>query len=283
MEKTNFIVYNQQIISEQTPIITANNRGFCYGDGFFETMKIINGKIILKELHFERLFKSLESFKFKQPKNFNATFLEETIINLTTKNIHLKAARVRINVFRDNGNLFHIENEYPNYIIQTMPLDNTHQQLNKDGLCIDIFNDAKKNQDNFSSIKSNNYLPYVMAAFYIKEKKLDDVLLLNHQHHIVETSIANIWIVSNGIILTPALSEGCIDGVMRKYLLNCLQQEGIPFKETTLTINDIQSAQEIFLTNAIVGIKWIKQCGKNNFTTQLATFLFNKFIQPLWQ
>jgi len=282
MNNNFFIYYNDALLKEDAPIITANNRGLRYGDGFFETMKIINGKIILKDIHFERLFTSLELLQFQQPAYFNASFLEEKIVVLTKKNHQQKEARVRLNIFRANGDLYNPENHLPNYIMQTSLLNTHHHTLNKEGLKVDIFKDAKKVFDKFSHIKSNNYLPYTMAALWAKQNNVDDALLLNADNHIADATIANVWIVLNGIIKTPPLTEGCINGVMRKYLLTCLQKEGIPFQEVSITLDDIAQAQEIFLTNAITGIKWIKQCGKNAYHTQAAPYLFEKFVEPLW-
>ncbi|MBX2932353.1 MAG: aminotransferase class IV [Chitinophagaceae bacterium] len=283
MNNNFFIYYNDTLLKEDAPIITANNRGLRYGDGFFETMKIINGKIILKEIHFERLFTSLELLQFQQPAYFNASFLEEKILALAKKNHQQKGARVRLNIFRANGDLYNAENHLPNYIMQTSLLNTQHHTLNKKGLKVDIFKDAKKVFDKFSHIKSNNYLPYTMAALWAKQNNVDDALLLNADNHIADATIANVWIVLNGIIKTPPLTEGCINGVMRKYLLTCLQKEGIPFQEVSITLDDIAQAQEIFLTNAITGIKWIKQCGKNAYHTQVAPYLFEKFVEPLWK
>ncbi len=283
MNTTNIICFNGNFIDEQIPLVTANNRGLRYGDGFFETMKIINGKIILKELHFERLFSSLQQLQFEQQPFFNTAFLEEKILTVASKNNHINYARVRVNIFRSDGDLYNAENYLPNYIIQTSAIDFSQHQLNKEGLIIDICKDVRKTVDKYSHIKSNNYLPYTMAALWAKQNNVDDAILLNADNHIADATIANVWIVLNGIIKTPPLTEGCINGVMRKYLLTCLQKEGIPFQEVSITLDDIAQAQEIFLTNAITGIKWIKQCGKNFYDKQLASFLMKKFILPLWK
>jgi len=170
----------------------------------------------------------------------------------------------------------------PDYLIQTFPLNSAVNQLNENGLDIDFYRDAVKSCDTFSNIKSNNYLPYAMAALWAKQNKLNDALVFNAKANICDASIANIFIVKNGIIKTPALSEGCIGGTMRKYLLTCFSQANKQFEETFITEEDIANADEIFLTNAIQGIKWVKQCGPYAYTNSVSHSLFNSFIKPLF-
>lgn len=274
------INYNGKLVDANTPIITAENRSFRYGDGFFETMRWHQNKIVLANYHFERLFATLELLGFEKPKHFTVAFLQNEIEELLIKNNHLQNARIRLNIFRGDGGLYDAENHHPNYIIETWALPN-YFQFNENGLIIDVYKDAKKTCDNFSHLKTNNFLAYTMAALWAKKQQLNDAVVLNSNSNVADTTIANIWIVKDGIIKTPAIIEGCIAGVMRKYLLHCLQKENYPVVETTISVEDVLQANEVFLTNAIKGIAWVKQCGKSEYQTQLAPFLFNQFIQTL--
>lgn len=279
--KNTSICFNGTLINASLPIVSANNRGFKYGDGFFETIRVMDNRIILKDFHFKRLFASLKVFKFDSPANFTSAYLEETILQLVQINKLSKHARVRINIFRGDGSLYHYENNLLHFIIEAEELSNKNYYWNKDGITIDFFTEAKKICDTFSPIKSNSFLPYNMAAIWAKQNNLDDAILLNQYNTIADTTIANIWIVSNGIIKTPPLSQGCIDGVMRKHIIQKIKEEGLPFKETEITIDELLQAQEIFLTNVIKGIQWVKQCNKNEYTQQTTPFIFSKFIEPL--
>lgn len=264
-----------------TALISADNRSFRYGDGFFETIKLKDSRIILPDLHFERLFTSLETLKFETPKHFTADHLQEQILALTKKNKHDKLARIRLTIFRGDGGLYDEQNNTPNYIIQTWALNPVTNNLNENGLIIDIYKDAKKSCDSFSHIKSNNYLAYAMAALWAKQNQLNDALLLNNFNRIADATIANIFIIQNGIIKTPALSEGCVSGTMRKHLLRSFTKENIPVQETQITINDLLTASEVFLTNAIYGIKWVRQSGGKTYLN-ISTAEFHKtFIFPL--
>jgi len=275
--------YNGKLYSSDQLLISANNRSFRYGDGFFETMKMINGKTVLRDYHFERLFSSLELLQFEKPGYLTPKYFEEQITELAKKNKHSKIARIRLMIFRGDGELYGEQNNLPGYIIQTWERNETYNQLNKDGFLIDIFGDARKACDNYSHVKSNNYLPYIMAALWAQKNNLNDAIILNNDDRITDTTIANIFILKDGVVKTPALTEGCISGVMRRYLLKCMREEGMPIEETSLTVEDILEAQEIFLTNAAYGLRWVKRCGKSEYGKKFAEMLYNKFVASLYK
>jgi branched-chain amino acid aminotransferase len=246
-------------------------------------MKMINGKIVLRDYHLERLFSSLELLQFDQPEYFTSQYLEQQITTLAKENKHSNISRVRLMIFRGDAELYGTQNNFPNYIIQTWERSETYNQLNKDGIIVDIFKNARKTCDNYSHVKSNNYLPYIMAALWANKNNLNDAIVLNEYDRIAEATIANIFILKNGVVKTPALTEGCVAGVMRKHLLKCVRDEGMPVEETSLTIEDVLQAQELFLTNAAYAIRWVKQCDKSEYRKQFAEILYERFIFPLYK
>lgn len=250
-----FLCYNGKYIPAADPIFTADNRSFRYGDGFFETLKVYQGKVLLADLHFERLLASLHLLHFDIPAHFTRDFFVKQILDLCNKNNVAQMARVRVAIFRSDGGLYDPINNLPNYLIQCWELSKTVLELNENGLVTDIFPDVKKSCDKLSSLKSNNCLPYVMAAMYAKQHRLNEAILLNPYGRVADSTIANVFIVRDKILYTPPLSEGGVCGVMRKYLLKI----ELPFKveEKPLSIEDLENADEIFLTNAIYGIRWV--------------------------
>ena len=276
-----FLDYNGKIHSSTDPIINAGNRSFRYGDGFFETMKMINGKIVFSSLHFERLFSSLQTLQFDTPEYLTPSYLEDRITKLAIKNSHTKLARIRLTIFRGNGELNDTPGNSPGCIIQTWSLNATSNTINEYGSVIDIFKDAKIACDKFSHIKSNNYLPYIMGSLWAKKNALNDALMLNSSDRITEATIANIFIVKENIIKTPSLSEGCVSGIIRKHLLGCLAKDNITIEETELTIEDVLTASEVFLTNSIFGIKWVKQIREVYYNSNaIAASLHKKYLLP---
>jgi branched-subunit amino acid aminotransferase/4-amino-4-deoxychorismate lyase len=274
-----YIIYNGKMVRAGTAIISSENRGLRFGDGCFETMKAVNGRVVLKDMHFGRLLSSLELLGFEVAEGFGALIMEQTE-RLLKKNDHHKQARVRLNVFRNEGGLYDTGGNDLHYTIESREMEDT--VFNEEGLVVDIYKDARKQCDHFSHLKSNNFLPYVMAARWMKAHDLDDAILLNMNDRVADSTIANVFIVKNGIIRTPVLSEGCIAGVMRKYIINSCRKEGIPVEETTVTVEDLQSASEVFLTNAIKGIRWVKEIAGNSYSCQVSGLLYNKIVKPLW-
>ncbi|WEK35836.1 MAG: aminotransferase class IV [Candidatus Pseudobacter hemicellulosilyticus] len=278
-----YLSFNGRILEEQLPLVSASNRGLRYGDGLFETMKLIRGEIRLAPLHFDRLFRGLSLLRFDIPAFFSAESITADILRLCQKNKCTDAARIRLSVFRGNGGLYDAENLLPNLLIQAWPLEEHRMVLNSNGLRMDVYSLARKSCDVFAGLKTNNYLPSIMAALYAKEKRLNDCFLLNTWDRICDASIANVWWVRNGHIFTPPLSEGAVAGVMRQYLL---QEAGRPgtglfITEQPLQPDELEQADEVFLTNAISGIRWVQSYRQKDYGNQLATTLFNQFVQPL--
>jgi branched-chain amino acid aminotransferase len=281
MEAGKYFLYNGKLIASGKAVISADNRSFRFGDGCFETMKMTNGNIILGSYHFERLLSSLHALKFEVPEYFTVAYLSEQIKEIALKNGHAMLARIRLTIARGDGSLYEYENNFPNCIIQTWALHAQASVFHKKGLATGIYVNARKTSDDFSHIKSNNFLPYAMAAIWVKENKLDDAIVLNNYNRVAEATMANIFLVKDGKIKTPALTEGCVSGVMRRYLIECIKKENIPFEETTITTESLAGANELFTTNAVRGINWIAICGKNNYGFQLAEYLHDRFLFSL--
>jgi branched-chain amino acid aminotransferase len=256
---------NGKIFASGKPIFTADNHSFRYGDGCFETIRFYHGKLLMKDLHFERLFSSIKLLKFSVPAAFSPEYLEDSILDLCKKNALSQLGRVRLTIYRSDGFLQDPANHYPNHVIQAWPMPKDAVKLNDHGLQIDFFQGARKSCDELANIKSNNYLAYVMAAISAKERKLHDCIILNTHERVADTTIANIFLVKNNQISTPALSEGCVAGVTRKYLLQLLQLNGIKITEKTVTTQELLHADEVFLSNTISGIKWVSSCGPKKF------------------
>jgi branched-chain amino acid aminotransferase len=278
----NYLIHNGKYFSSEEKIINADNQSYRYGDGLFETMKMIKGEILLAEYHFMRLFKGLEVLKYNIPKLFKPGLLIEQIKTLAQKNGCGKAARVRLSVSRGRGGLYDGDNKL-DYIVECMPLNTSVNGLNENGLIIGLFEDAKKSCDLFSNLKSANYLPYVMAAQYAKENKWNDCLVLNQYGRVCDATIANVFWIKDRNIFTPPLSEGCVDGVMRRHLLQMSGGTVKEIEEKVCPVADIENADEIFLTNAMYGIRWVKQFENKIFGNSIVSELYGRIINPLFK
>lgn len=273
-----YVNQNGKVIKETTASVSVNNRSFRYGDGCFETMKVIDDKLLFANYHFERLFSSLALLQFDLPSYFTPDYLQEQVLALAKKNYHNKLARIRLMIYRGDGGLYDPQNHFPNYLIQTWDLNPANNHLNENGLIIDVFEGAVKHADAYSAIKSNNYLGYAMAALWVKQQHINDAILLNPFGRVADATIANVFIIKDGFAKTPLLSEGGINGIMRRNLLEKLPSIGIGAQETTLTVQDLLEADELFLTNSIYGIRWVKKLREKEYGNNTAALIFKRII-----
>lgn len=274
----NFLNFNGKLIDDASPVIGADNRGLRYGDGLFETLKFVNNELLLFDEHMARLFKGMNSLRIEIPKHLTVEKIHDEIIQLVKKNRQAKA-RIRLTIVRGNGGLYDAETNNPIYMIQSWELSHSNSLLNVNGLQLCIYRDAQKMADQFSNMKHNNYLPYFMGALEAKKNKCNDAIILNNHGRVCDSTIANVFIIRDGAVFTPALSEGCIAGTMRKFILQKLKDSGVSITETSITIDDLLQADEVFLTNSIYNIRWVAGIEHSAFSHTITTGIFSKLQQ----
>ncbi|HLX90819.1 MAG TPA: aminotransferase class IV [Puia sp.] len=252
-----FINYNGEIIPADIPVLNSTNRGFRYGDGLFESIRVTEGNMPLRDFHFDRLFSSMAMLGFDSPPDFSRNTLLSRILDLCQRNNCHDACRVRLIVFRGAGTMNDVQDNLANYIIQAEELPEKQLRMNDAGLELDLFSGIRKTCDSFSSIKSNNYMLFSLAARQARLRNLDDAFILNIHDRLCEATVSNVFAIRDKTIYTPPLSEGCIAGVMRRWVQELLRKQNILCRETPLTVEMIKQCDEIFLTNAIFGIRWV--------------------------
>ncbi|MBC8032866.1 MAG: aminotransferase class IV [Chitinophagaceae bacterium] len=269
-----YLNYDGKIVRADEPVVQATNRGFRYGDGLFETMRMTNSVIPLLTLHFERLFQGIALLGFELPGYLTPLYLENKIQELCQINSNSDSARVRLMVFRGNGTLYDPEDNTPHYIIETASLPTVGDGGNTD--CImGIYRSARKAADHFSAIKSNNYLPYLMGALHARTMGWTDSIILNTTGNVCESCISNIFIIKDGIIITPSLSEGCVAGVMRRHLLEVLPGWHFQVHEAAVTTEMLKEADEVFLSNAVNGIRYVLQVEDIYYDKTITSRIYN--------
>jgi branched-chain amino acid aminotransferase len=269
---------NGKWITPGSEIISASSRGLRFGDGLFETIKCIKGKPEFIDEHFARLWKGLQVLQFNIPKHFTPDYLEQQIQTLLKKNEHQHLARVRLTVYRGDGGLYDVIDHKPNYLIQSWALPAETGSWNTNGLVVGIYTDIKKNCDVLSNLKHNNFLPYALAAMHAKKEKWNDAILLNTDGRICDTTIANIFLIKEEVVYTPALQEGCIAGVMRRNLVQKLKAAHFKVEEGKLDVQALMDADEFFLTNSIYNLRWVQNIGDKKYGNTLTQKIFAAFF-----
>ncbi len=274
--------FNGQIVPSEQPIFTGVNRAFRYGDGMFESIRVFDGKMLFFEYHFRRLQKGMAALKINMPSEYTSVFFRNEILK-TIENNKIKNHRVRLTVFRSGNGLYTPQNNAPAFYIEAQIMPSNKFEWNEKGLEIGLFDEIKINPSPVSFFKSCNALPYVMANIYKKEKGWDDVILMNHQENIVCGGSSNVFFVKNGVLLSPPISDGCVAGTMREVVFELANKLKIETKECSFPVDELATADEIFLTNAIQGIRWVGNvAGKEtDFKSNMSYRLFealNEFM-----
>lgn len=280
MSESAFICLNGEFISSQEPSLYTQNRAFRYGDGVFESMRAIGTTIPFLRQHLERLRKGVAFMEMELPESFNNTFIEKQITHLLNANKHFGGARIRFGVFRKEGGNFKPTTNKTEYYIESTPTSTNNFQLNTKGQVIDIFSEFTKPVVEFNFMKSINSHLYIKAALYAQSKNLDDSLILNEHKRIIEATSSNIFIYSNNYLITPSLSEGCLPGIMREIIIQLALKEKITIQnDVFLNIKDLTDADEIFLTNAVSGIKWVVAFKNRRYFSKVAKRLSLALIE----
>lgn len=261
------INFNGELLFKENIKLTTDNRGFKYGDGIFETIKVVHEKVIFWEDHYFRLMASMRMLRMKIPMEFTLEFLEKEILKTVAVLEKGASFRVRLNVFRKDGGLYTPKTNAIDYLIEA----SESNYKTKETYEIDVFKDFYNYSGLLSTIKTNNRMLNTLASIYANENDLDNCILVNERKGVVEVANANIFIVKNNIVKTPALTEGCIKGVVRSKVIDILiKNKDFTIEETVISPFEIQKADEVFITNAIMGIQAVTKYKKKSFNTDLA-------------
>lgn len=275
------INFNGNIVAQDENILT-QNRAFLYGDGVFETLKIVNNRILFLEDHYFRLMASMRVVRMEIPMNFTMEFFEEQVLKLVQENEISASARVRITVFRKDGGLYLPKTNEVSYLIHATPLENTSYAVNTAEYEVDLYKDFYVTKQLLSSIKTTNKMINVTGSIFAHENGLANCLLVNDTKNVVEGLQGNLFMLSGKKLITPPISEGCLNGIMRKQILALAKKvEGIEVVEEIISPFDLQKADELFLTNVITGIQPITKYRKKEFTSNLAHLLVQKLNESI--
>ena len=272
------INYNGNIIGEEDTIFTINNRAFKYGDGVFDTCKYSYDKVLFWEEHYLRLMAGMRVLRMQIPMVFSMEYLEEEILTLIKANeLEHKAVRVRISVFRkDGGKYTPLSNEI-DYVIEVQALSAPFYVLDESAYEVELFKDFFVQADLLANIKHTNRTINILGSIFAEENDYQNCLLLNSNKNIAGALNGNLFMVNGRTLKTPPLSDGALNGITRKVLMKTLAKtQDYEVIETSISPFELQKADELFITNSIVGIQPIRQYRKKSYTYEVAKSLIGK-------
>ena len=270
------INFNGSIVSTDTSLLT-QNRAFLFGDAVFETVKIVNAKILFLEDHYFRLMSSMRVVRMEIPMNFTMEYFEEQILALATAKNSALSARARITVYRNDGGYYLPKNNTVSFLINVESIASAMYSINQGEYVVDLYTDFYVTKQLLSSIKSTNKIINVTASIFANENGLDNCLLMNDSKNVIEALQGNIFMLKGNTLITPPVSEGCLNGVMRRQVLALARKiENLEVVELVISPFDLQKSDELFITNVIKGIQPVTKYRKKEFATNLSTILVQK-------
>jgi branched-subunit amino acid aminotransferase/4-amino-4-deoxychorismate lyase len=273
---SHYILYNDEFFNADQAVIKANNRSFKFGDGLFESMRMRNGKLMFAEQHADRLRAGMKALKIEGYALLDEYFLRQKTSELQRKNKFGGNVRFRLTIYRDGEGTYMPQLNKYGYLLEAILLPNADYELNSKGLIVDVYDELTKTINKFANYKTNNAMLYVMAGLFQKQNRLDEAIILNQNGFLCESTTSNIFVVYQNQIYTPALSEGCVAGVMRSVVLQLAKTNDIALVEAQISPEILKEAEEVFVTNAVGGIRWVMGYGKKRYFNEVTKMLSAK-------
>lgn len=269
---------NGKLVSQGEASLSVNNRGFAYGDAVFETLRVIDGRIIFWEDHYFRLMASMRIMRMEIPQNFSPEFLEAGIQQLVRENdLFESQARVKFTVYRKEGGRYNPTTNDIEYLITAEALSEPFYLLNQDFYEVELYKDHYLASGLLSTLKTNNRAINVLGSIYARENDYDNCLLINEQKNVVEALNGNLFVVKDNVIKTPPLTDGCLKGITRGKILEILKK--MPehkLEEASISPFELQKADEMFITNVAVGIQPVTKYRKKEYGIEVSKKLLGR-------
>jgi branched-chain amino acid aminotransferase len=262
-----YILNGNLFTGESIDLSVNKNGSFWYGDGFFESMKYVNGKILFVEQHWERVVISCSILKMENPFKDIGQFCAyaNQLANSTITDSPSK--RFKLILWRNTFQGYQPEGTQTEFLWTSFDQPDIYYPLNTNGLKMGIYTENLKSVSKLGNVKSNSSQLYVLATLFTQSKNLDDSILLNSRKNPIETSRSNIWVISDNTLYTPSLNEGCLDGIMRRVLLEICNEEDIHVQQEPITQELLKNAKEVFTSGSIRGVQWVYSIDQTEYST----------------
>jgi branched-chain amino acid aminotransferase len=272
------INFDGKLLQEDTNYFNANNRAFSHGDALVETVRVLPGKIVFWEDHYMRLMASMRILRMEIPMGFTMEYLQNEITRtIVANNMQEGTASAQFTIFRKTGVDSSTEANAVSFIIQTKQLQVPFYRINTTPYVVDLFKEHYMNSDMLSTISTTNKMLQTVGSIYAGENGFQDSLMLNSAKNVVQTLYGNLFLVKGELIKTPPLKDGCENGVLRKKIIEIIGKlNTYQFEEASISPFELQKADELFITNTIIGIQPITTYRKAAFKSDVANDLIGK-------
>ncbi len=268
------INFNGNLVAQSNENIE-QNRGFLYADAVFETLKVLDGKVLFLEDHYFRLMASMRILRMEIPLEFTLEYLESEILK-TINALNLNNARVRLTVFRNGEGRYKPEQRTVSFVIVAESTCAVYVNTT-DKYEVELFKDFHVSKHLLSTLKTTSCLINITASIFAEENGYENCLLINDEKNVIEAINGNIFVIKDNVVSTPPIADGCKNGIIRKKLIEIINKaDNLTFEERSISPFELQKADEIFVTNIAVGIQSITQYRKKMFANTIANSLLMK-------
>ena len=259
------ISLNGELISANEACVSPFDLGLTVGLGVFETMAAYDGKVFAYDLHHARLIKSAEVFALPVPERSVITAAITEVIDAN----HYHQGRYRIRVTLTGGvNQLGGGREQGDVMVTAQAADSASGGDSAKLAWVPfVINERAAT----AGVKSTSYADHVLAYRHALNAGADEALMLNSQGHLAEGSMSNVFVVKDGVVQTPSLASGCLPGVTRQLVIGLCADLDLPIKECQLGEQDIDRADEIFLTSSLREIQAAVLLGPEARATEAVT------------
>lgn len=269
---------NGHLIESENATVALDNRGLNYGDAIFETMRFADGKLFFWKDHYRRLISTLGILKMEVPNAFKIDLLEQEILRtVRTSNSLNGGFRIKLLVWRKTGGKYEPISNKVEYAITFEKLEASAYILKETKYEIALFKDHLISSGILSSLKTNNKLVNILGSIFAKENGYENCLLLNENQRVVEALNGNVFLIFDDTIFTPPITDGCLNGIMRKHIISIAKKiPNYKVKEVSVSMSDVLSADEIFITNVIQGIVSVSKFREKTYGNEVAGIILPK-------
>lgn len=270
--------FNGTLHPSSKPLLSISNRGLNYGDAVFETLRFSVGKINFWEDHYFRLMASMRILRMEIPMDFTLEFLESEILKtLDASNEKDASCRIKLLVWRKEGGKYTPKTRNIEYCISCEKIESPFYTLQNEPCEVELFKDHYIASGLLSTLKSSSRLINILGGIFAEENGYQNCLLLNESKQVVEALNGNLFLLNGSEVKTPPLSDGCLNGILRKQLIEIIKlMPDYSLNEASISPFELQKADGLFITNVVSGIVPITKYRKKQYKSDFASVVIPK-------
>jgi branched-chain amino acid aminotransferase len=280
-------LWNDQWVSPQDAVFSVSDRAVLYGDGVFETLRTAGTSgVRYWEAHYFRLMSSMRLLRLRIPDAWSPEYLHELLLEIAVRNnLNECDVRIHFHVWRRGETGYGSGSNEVDFALTGTPL-NTVTYQEKESFTAVVFKEFTKAPGALAGLKGPHSFLYVQAERFALESDAQESLVVTPDNRLLEGGKSNLFLLFGTELVTAPLSAGCVRGILREQVIRLAGEAGLTVREEVCSPFEIQRADEVWLTNAVVGLQTLSHYKQTAFKRQkgaeLRTLLESKSLELAW-